>query len=65
MARLMWSQVPRVLALRDVRRALLLGLAMRIPMWAGGVVLTLHVVTHLHRSYGAAGLLAGGRSRAA
>jgi predicted MFS family arabinose efflux permease len=48
-----------VLALRDVRRVLLLGLAIRIPMWAGGVILTLHVVTHLHRSYGAAGLLTG------
>ena len=48
-----------MLALRAVRRALLLGLAIRIPMWAGGVILTLHVVTHLHRSYGAAGLLTG------
>ncbi len=48
-----------MLALRDVRRVLLLGLAIRIPMWAGGVILTLHVVTHLHRSYGAAGLLTG------
>jgi MFS family permease len=42
---------------RVVRRILLLGLVMRIPMWAGGVVLTLHVVTHLDRSYTQAGLV--------
>lgn len=48
-----------VLAIRDVRRVLLLILAVRIPMWAGNVVLTLHVVTHLHRSYAAAGLVDG------
>jgi MFS family permease len=48
-----------VLALRDVRRVLLLGLVIRIPLWAANVVLVLHVVSHLHRSYGAAGLLAG------
>lgn len=46
-----------VLAVRDVRRVLLLILAVRIPIWAGNVVLTLHVVTHLHRSYGAAGVV--------
>ncbi|MCW2786947.1 MAG: putative arabinose efflux permease, family [Marmoricola sp.] len=38
-----------------VRRILLLGLLIRIPIWAAGVVLTLHVVTHLDRSYTAAG----------
>ncbi|WP_375476267.1 MFS transporter [uncultured Jatrophihabitans sp.] len=48
-----------ILAIPDVRRVLLLGLLVRVPMWAGNVVLTLHVVTHLHRSYGAAGLLVG------
>lgn len=42
---------------RVVRRVLLLGLVIRIPMWAAAVVLTLHVVTHLHRSYGEAGLV--------
>ena len=47
-----------VLGIRDVRRVLLLGLFVRIPMWAGAVVLTLQVVTHLGRSYGAAGFLA-------
>lgn len=46
-----------VLGLRDVRNVLLLGLVVRIPLWAANVVLVLHVVTHLHRSYGAAGLL--------
>jgi MFS family permease len=38
-----------------VRRILLLGLVIRIPLWAAGVVLTLHVVTHLDRSYAEAG----------
>jgi MFS family permease len=42
---------------RVVRRILVLGLLMRIPIWAAGVVLTLHVVTHLDRSYTEAGLL--------
>jgi MFS family permease len=46
-----------VLGLRDVRRVLLLGLVVRIPLWAANVVLVLHVVAHLGRSYGAAGLL--------
>jgi predicted MFS family arabinose efflux permease len=40
-----------------VRRILLLGLLIRIPLWAAGVVLTLHVVGHLHRSYTEAGLV--------
>lgn len=40
-----------------VRRILVLGLLMRIPLWAGAVVLTLHVVTHLDRSYTQAGLV--------
>jgi MFS family permease len=46
-----------VLRLRDVRNVLLLGLVVRIPLWAANVVLVLHVVAHLNRSYGAAGLL--------
>ena len=45
------------LRLPVVRRVLLLGIVMRIPLWATNVVLTLHVVSHLHRSYGAAGLV--------
>lgn len=48
-----------ILALRDVRRVLWLSIVVRVPMWAGSVVLTLHVVTHLHRSYSAAGLVVG------
>ncbi|HEX2893156.1 MAG TPA: MFS transporter [Marmoricola sp.] len=40
-----------------VRRILVLGLLMRIPLWAGAVVLTLHVVSHLDRSYTQAGLI--------
>jgi len=46
-----------VLANRDTRSALLLGFLIRVPMWAGGVILTLHVVTSLGRSYGEAGLV--------
>ncbi|HVU92115.1 MAG TPA: MFS transporter, partial [Jatrophihabitans sp.] len=46
-----------VLRLPTVRRVLLLGIVMRIPLWATNVVITLHVVGHLDRSYGAAGLL--------
>ncbi len=48
----------RVFAIRDVRRVLLLSTVVRVPLWASNVVLTLHVVTHLHRSYAAAGVLA-------
>jgi MFS family permease len=40
-----------------VRRILLLGILIRIPLWAAAVVLTLHVVTHLDRSYTEAGLV--------
>lgn len=46
-----------VLAVHDVRNALLLGLLLRIPIFAGSVVLTLHVVGALGRNYAAAGLL--------
>ncbi|HEY8302910.1 MAG TPA: MFS transporter [Jatrophihabitans sp.] len=53
------GQYRSVLALREVRRVLWLSLVVRIPLWAGNVVLTLHVVTHLNRSYSAAGLLVG------
>jgi MFS family permease len=42
---------------RVVRRILVLGLFVRIPMWASAVVLTLHVVGHLDRSYTEAGVL--------
>ena len=39
-----------VLRLPAVRRVLLVGMVIRVPLWAGNVVLTLHVVTHLHES---------------
>ena len=44
------GQYRRVLAVRDTRNALALGLLIRIPMFAGTVLLTLHVVTALGRS---------------
>lgn len=40
-----------------VRQVLLLGFLVRLPMFATGLVLTLHVVTDLGRSYGEAGLV--------
>ena len=46
-----------VLANRDTRNALLLGFFVRVPMWAGAIILTLHVVSSLGRSYGEAGLV--------
>ena len=46
-----------VLAIRDTRRILLLGLLVRVPMFAGTVILTLHVVSSLGRSYGQAGIV--------
>ncbi len=45
-----------VLAVPATRLGLLLGLLIRIPMFAVGVILTLHVVASLGRSYAAAGL---------
>jgi len=46
-----------VLAFGDTRRVLILGFFVRVPMFAGMVLLTLHVVTSLGRSYGQAGLV--------
>jgi MFS family permease len=40
-----------------VRRVLLLGLLIRIPLWAANIVLVLHVVQHLDRSYTEAGIV--------
>lgn len=42
---------------RAVRRILVLGILVRIPLWAAGVCLVLHVVQHLDHSYAAAGLV--------
>jgi MFS family permease len=47
----------RVLSVPALRQALVLGILVRIPIFAGGVLLTLHVVLTLHRDYGAAGLV--------
>ena len=47
----------RVLSVPAMRQALVLGILVRIPIFAGGVLLTLHVVQTLHRDYGAAGLV--------
>jgi predicted MFS family arabinose efflux permease len=52
-----FSVYARILGIRDARNALLLGLLIRAPMWAGSIILTLHVVTTLGHSYSAAGLL--------
>jgi MFS family permease len=43
----------------NVRRVVLLGMVIRIPLWAAGIALVLHVVGHLNRSYVDAGLVAG------
>jgi predicted MFS family arabinose efflux permease len=41
----------------QVRRILVLGFLLRVPLWAANVAITLHVVTHLHRSYAEAGVV--------
>lgn len=46
-----------LLRIREVRRILVLGLMVRIPLFGAFVVLVLHVVDHLGRSYGMAGVL--------
>jgi MFS family permease len=51
------SRYRRVLASRGLRQALVLGFLVRMPIFAGGVVLTLHVVSSLGRSYAAAGVV--------
>ncbi|PWJ25408.1 putative MFS family arabinose efflux permease [Branchiibius hedensis] len=47
-----------VLSIRDARRVLLLGFLLRMPIFSAGIILTLHVVTHLGHSYADAGLVA-------
>jgi predicted MFS family arabinose efflux permease len=46
-----------VLARPQVRQTLLLGIFIRIPLWAANVLVTLHVVQTLGRSYAEAGLV--------
>lgn len=48
----------RCLASRQLRTALVLGVLVRAPVFASGVLLTVHVVTTLGQSYAAAGLVA-------
>jgi predicted MFS family arabinose efflux permease len=47
----------RALASRRLRTALLLGALLRAPVFAGGILLTIHTVTTLGGSYAAAGVL--------
>jgi MFS family permease len=47
----------RALASRRLRTALLLGTLLRAPVFASGILLTVHTVTTLGRSYSAAGVL--------
>jgi predicted MFS family arabinose efflux permease len=47
----------RVIAIRAARQAILLGILVRVPLFAGNVVLTFHVVSSLHRSYAQAGIV--------
>lgn len=48
----------RSLASRQLRTALILGVFVRAPVFASGVLLTVHVVATLGQSYAAAGLVA-------
>ncbi|TLM74068.1 MFS transporter [Pseudarthrobacter sp. NamB4] len=47
-----------LLAVRPIRRLLLVGMVARIPHSAAGVLLTLHIVLTLHQGYAAAGAAA-------
>ena len=47
----------RALAAAPLRTALVLGTLVRLPVFASGILLTLHVVSTLGRSYAAAGAL--------
>lgn len=51
------SPYGRVLTVRAAREAILLGALVRVPLFAAGVALTLHVVSGLDRNYGQAGLV--------
>ncbi|UDY24215.1 MFS transporter [Nocardioides sp. Kera G14] len=57
MSRVGFATYAEVLKEPIIRRTVLLGLVIRIPLWAANIVLTLHVVTHLGRSYAEAGLV--------
>ncbi len=57
LVRVLLAPYRRVLAVRRVRQVVLLGVVVRVPLFATLVALTIHVVTTLHRSYGWAGFL--------
>jgi predicted MFS family arabinose efflux permease len=54
------SKYAEVLRVREVRSTLLLGLVIRVPLWAGFIAITLHVVSGMGRSYSEAGLVSFG-----
>ncbi|HQK30292.1 MAG TPA: MFS transporter, partial [Phycicoccus sp.] len=54
----MWSAYRAVFAVPAVRRAVLLGFLVRMPMFTIGLLVTVHIVTDLGRSYGEAGIAA-------
>jgi MFS family permease len=51
------ARYKRLVSNPTLRGVLLLGLLVRLPSFASGVVLTLHVISKLGRNYGAAGLV--------
>lgn len=51
-----FSSYAAVLRVPTARFALLLGLVIRVPLFAGTIVVTLHVVEHLGRGYAEAGV---------
>ena len=52
-----FSTYAAVLRIAVVRRILLLGTLIRVPLWAANIVVVLHVVTHLGRTYAEAGVV--------
>jgi len=54
-----FGKYSELLRIPDVRRVVVLGLVIRIPLWAAGIALVLHVVGHLNRTYTDAGLVTG------
>ncbi len=61
----MWARYRSVLASSGVVQALVLGFLVRVPVWASGVVLTLHLVDTLDQTYAAAGLVVASATVAA
>lgn len=57
-ATISWAPYRRALASPALRTALVLGILVRAPVFASGVLLTVHVVAGLGQSYAAAGFVA-------